>query len=321
MSIIYWNTSDLLAPWDQNSVLQGALSTLSPKDKPWDVHKLQSDEVSSLYALSVYPEYGVRINDCARRLCFQLKPDENDCLQFKLSTAFFCRVRHCPVCQWRRSLKWRARLFQALPKIQKDYPTAKFIFLTLTVKNCPLEELRETVSFLNKGFKRLSQLKVWPGLGWIKSLEVTRSKNGEAHPHFHCLLMVNSSYFAANYLKHEEWVKLWKRSLRLDYEPVVNVKLVKGDIHKSVCEVIKYSIKPSDIYSSVGWLEGLTKQLHKTQAIAVGGVFRSYFQEVDENEDLINIDDNLETDISKYPEVFFDWCKRHHLYLKNEAIT
>ncbi|WP_162827406.1 protein rep, partial [Escherichia coli] len=49
-----------------------------------------------------------------------------------LRSAQFCRDRHCPVCQWRRSLMWQARLYQALPKIVVDYPSSRWLFLTLT---------------------------------------------------------------------------------------------------------------------------------------------------------------------------------------------
>jgi hypothetical protein len=29
-----------------------------------------------------------------------------------LSASRFCRVRTCPVCQWRRSLMWKAKAYQ-----------------------------------------------------------------------------------------------------------------------------------------------------------------------------------------------------------------
>ena len=71
----------------------------------------------------------------------------------------FCRVRHCPVCQWRRSLLWRAVMFQQLPNIQERFPTHRWVFLTLTVKNPPVTELRDTLKHMNDSWKRLIETK------------------------------------------------------------------------------------------------------------------------------------------------------------------
>jgi hypothetical protein len=46
-------------------------------------------------------------------------------VKLKLKNAYFCRVRFCPVCQWRRSLRWQAKVYQALPQLRRDYPDTK----------------------------------------------------------------------------------------------------------------------------------------------------------------------------------------------------
>ncbi|MGZ7278142.1 protein rep, partial [Streptococcus pyogenes] len=70
----------------------------------------------------------------------------------RLRSAEFCRVRHCPVCQWRRSLMWQARFYQALPRIVADYPDSRWMFLTLTVRNCDIADLAETLTAMNAAF-------------------------------------------------------------------------------------------------------------------------------------------------------------------------
>ncbi|MBE3060782.1 protein rep, partial [Klebsiella pneumoniae] len=60
-----------------------------------------------------------------------------------------------PVCQWRRSLMWQARFYQSLPRIVADYPASRWMFLTLTVRNCALEELGEPLCRMNTAFQRL----------------------------------------------------------------------------------------------------------------------------------------------------------------------
>jgi plasmid rolling circle replication initiator protein Rep len=67
---------------------------------------------------------------------FGLTMQENNSPKLKLQTAKFCRVRHCPVCQWRRSLMWKAKAYKILPRIVEAYPSSyRFLIPTLTIKN------------------------------------------------------------------------------------------------------------------------------------------------------------------------------------------
>jgi plasmid rolling circle replication initiator protein Rep len=300
------------------------LSDVSPKDKPWDTHRHECDQVRNLYDQAGMVGPAERMKRCSPLLEFGygVDPDTGE-IRFSLQTAYFCRVRLCPVCQWRKSLMWLARTHDALPSILKDYPTARFIFLTLTVENVPVEELRATLSDMNKGFSRLVQRKKWPALGFFKSVEVTRAKDGKAHPHFHVLLMVPAGYFkSGNYLTQAAWTEEWKDSARLSYTPVVDVRAVKSKGKKTpegmsagvgahtdivqeklegladaVRETVKYSVKGSDLTNhGPEWLAELTRQLHKTRAIALGGVFKKYMSD-DEPEDLIGeSDEGLENE-------------------------
>lgn len=321
-----------LTPTLDKPVEGTVLSKISPNDKPWEVHRLQASEVAMLYAMSEYPQYSERIRQCALRLVFALVPLEGDegGLGLKLRATRFCRVRHCPVCQWRRSSMWRARFFQHLPKILQDHPSHKFVFLTLTVKNCKLDELRATISHMNRAWTRLSQRKVWPGVGWVKSVEVTQRPGMMCHPHFHALLMVKPSYFSGNnYIKHEDWVDLWQKSLRIDYKPIVNIKTVKSKLKsdnlpeavmQGITETIKYTVKPQDLTSEtqanispVDWLNGITAQLRNTRAIAIGGVFKDYLSE-EEPEDLIHTEDEDISSTDDVDQVCFGWRERYGHY-------
>lgn len=292
-----------------------ALSDLSERDKPWDKHKHNSDRVSNHYAKSQYQEYSRRTKSCAELLDFRLVPEaKNGVYKLKLAAARFCRVRHCPVCQWRRSLMWKAKAYQALPKVVQDYPKHRWLFLTLTLKNCPVEDLRSTLDHMNKSFIRLTKLKDWPGVGWIKSVEVTRGKDGSAHPHIHCLLMVAPGYFGPNYLSQAKWVELWQKSLRIDYKPQTHVRAIAKDQDPTVIipEILKYQVKESDLVANREWFLELTRQLHKTRAVAVGGVLRDYMRGLEqEPEDLVGEDDQGEIDEG---HLYFGWKRQQKKY-------
>jgi plasmid rolling circle replication initiator protein Rep len=134
-----------------------------------------------------YHKLAERVYQCAKYPLFTVRDEK-----LKLLSVRFCRVRQCPICQWRRSLMWVAKFCVAYPKIEEDYPTSRFLFLTITVKNCPSGDLKATLNHLNHSFARLTQRKEWPAQGWVKSVEITRSEDDLAHPHIHALIMAVS---------------------------------------------------------------------------------------------------------------------------------
>jgi plasmid rolling circle replication initiator protein Rep len=297
------------------------LTDISKSDKPWDKHRRNSGVVQNLYLSSELPQYGERMKQCANQLGFILEAKDEGEARFRLSQARFCRVRHCPVCQWRRTLVWRARLINALPKVLEAHPKARWIFVTLTVRNCPLTELRTTIDGMNKAWSRLVKRKDFPAIGFLRSLEVTRNaETDEAHPHFHALLMVNSSYFTHGYVSQQKWRELWGSCLKVDYLPVVNVKTAKDktgqdSVIHAILETAKYSVKEEDLTFSVEWLQELTIQLHKTRAINVGGILKEYLKD-EEPEDLIHTNEEEEKPVVEDTAtlLWFDWMSQVKRY-------
>jgi plasmid rolling circle replication initiator protein Rep len=303
-----------------------ALSDISAKDKTWEKHRANADVVSNYYAGALtgcFNRYAQRVSTCAEWLEFRLVPEPSEgLLKLKLSDARFCRVRHCPVCQWRRSLMWKAKAYKILPHVVADYPKYRWIFITLTVKNCQIEELRATLDGINRAFKRLTELKAWPAKGWVKSVEVTKGRDGiSAHPHLHILAMVAPSYFSHGYLSKVKWVALWQQCLRIDYEPILDIRAIakQHDPKVIIPEILKYQVKEPDLVANREWFLELTRQLHNTRAVAIGGVLRRYVQELEEEpEDLIGKDE--ETDEIDEGSLSFRWQRESKKYLSKRSI-
>ena len=223
---------------------------------------------------------------------------------------------------------WQARFLKALPAIEQSHPTARWLFLTLTVRNMPVQELRSSLSDMNKAWNRLRLRREFANnvLGWIRTTEVTRGADDSAHPHFHCLLMVRPGYFAGkNYITQSRWTDLWRECARLDYQPIVDIRVVKpklkpGDsssaLRNAVAETLKYAVKPEDLHGD--WLIELTRQVHHLRFIASGGVLKDVLRETEEsNEDLLLLDD--ESDGSGDQEMlFFDWRRLIRRYVKRQ---
>jgi plasmid rolling circle replication initiator protein Rep len=301
------------------------LTDFSPSDKPWDVHRAQAQAVEGVYKDTIYDGLAGRIRCCSGYLAFSWENNsdtgEN---RLRLIAARFCRVRHCPVCQWRRSLMWQARFLKALPDIEKAYPSARWVFLNLTVRNMPLTELRASLQDMNKAWNRLRLRPEFSDnvQGWIRTTEITRAENDYAHPHFHCLLMVRPSYFTKNYVKVQRWSEIWGECALLDYHPVVWIRTVKQkpgskgwetQLRMAISETLKYAVKPSDMFGD--WLIELTTQVFKLRFIASGGALKNVLRESEESEQDLLVADEDSGNEDK-PKLFFDWHRQIRRYKK-----
>lgn len=296
------------------------LTDLSPRDAKWKELKPQNLMIANDYAGTVYDKYYTKMNDCSGFLRFALVPDANGETVHKLKDAHFCRIRVCPICQWRRSLIWRARTIRAMSRILLDYPGKRFIYLTLTWKNCELDNLSDSIAHASSAWQRLIKRPQFKAIGWLRNLEVTRSPIGEAHPHFHALLMVAPGYFAQDYLNQKDWIALWRSCLRVEYDPSVRVNVVKPKkitttdtsdtaplidegLLKAIRYTLKYSTKPedlkiadtSDTQQMQDWLVGLTTQMHNKRSVATGGIFKKYLAEDSDIMSLIVDDSTADT--------------------------
>lgn len=225
---------------------------------------------------------------------------------------------------------WQARFYQSLPAIQEAHPKARWLFLTLTVRNCPVDQLGDTLTAMNAGWQRLKDRKDFkPVTGWVRTTEVTRGRDGSAHPHFHALLMVPPSMFAKNYVKQARWVELWQEAMRLDYTPVVDVRAVKSKAPKegqseaeaaaaalqnAVAETLKYSVKPSDMTDDPAWFLEMTKQVHKRRFVATGGALKDVLRVEEETDEDLTLADGpapIEDDGSR---LAFNWRSDERRY-------
>ena len=308
------------------------LADLSDKDRPWDNHRSNCDQVATIYYQSNDNQlirYNERMTKCSEWLNFMMTADENGEVKMKLNNAFFCRVRHCPVCQWRRSLMWKARFLTALPEITAAEPSARWIFLTLTQRNCKVSDLKTTLQDMGKAWQRLIKRREFKHvLGWVRTVEVTRGKDGSAHPHYHCLMLVKSTYFKGpNFVSTAQWATAWQEASRFDYTPVVDARAVKarGDGEKSgiesaVAETLKYAVKPSDMKSDPDWFIELTKQLFRTRSIASGGLLKDVFKDEDTQQELINPDEEKEeTDDASGTELRATWRREKQYYASKKT--
>lgn len=294
------------------------------KGNQWDCHKDSTDKASFFYQTSNKPhhkKYSLRMDQCAEWLKFQFQQEaQGQELKLKLLKANFCRVRFCPVCQWRRSMVWRARFFQNLPRLLEEYPNYQFLFLTLTIKNCEIKELASALKTMNEAWNKLRLRKEFKVIqGFVRATEITKNKDF-AHPHFHCILAVKKSYFTSkDYIKQSKWAELWQSVLNVDYLPIIDIRKIrmkKGQLDsRAIIETLKYTTKIQDLLEDKNWFLELSDQLAKKRFIATGGCFKNLLREDLTNKEMIEAEDcedeNLEGEF-----LWFNWNSNFRKYVK-----
>lgn len=287
------------------------------KDNNWKERKKDN-----LYLADSYKRLGdkkyYRVLDCSTFLEFGVTKTSS----LKLLQANFCKVRLCPMCAWRRSLKIFGQVSKVMDHVEENY-NYRYIFLTLTVKNCYGEDLKDTLDLMTSSFNKMNQRKAFKKAikGYFRSLEITYNKEDDTyHPHFHLILAVNKNYFTDDktYLSQAKWTTLWKESLKVDYTPVVDVRRVKSkdkNFSKVIAETAKYTVKSEDflIKKEDGKIdEALTdevvatldKALHRKRLVSFGFLFKEIHKQLKlddtENGDLKKTDneDELRDDLT-----------------------
>ena len=258
------------------------------KDNNWKERKLSTLDLAESYKRLGYKKY-YRVLDCSTFLEFRLTVSDN----LKLTNANFCKVRLCPMCAWRRSLKIFGQVSKVMDYVEENYDY-RYIFLTLTVKNCYGEDLKDTLDLMTHSFSKLSRRKAFKDAvkGYFRSLEITYNEEMDTyHPHFHLILAVNKNYFTDDkiYLSQVKWTKLWKQSLKANYTPIVNVKRIKANNDKTygeaIAETAKYTVKAEDylIRDEKGDIkknltdkivDTLDTALHRKRLVSFGFVFK-----------------------------------------------
>jgi plasmid rolling circle replication initiator protein Rep len=292
---------------------------LDSKDEKWNKKKAENTAAAKALAAAEFDnpnrdtlqKWSNRLEECSAWLLFAEYQNLSTAeLRRKLKNASFCRVRGCPLCAWRQSMSNFARALQKLPQIQEQNPSYEFLFLTLTVKNCSVYDLREQIQHMSKSWRRLTQRKEFKVVkGFIRTTEITRnSKTGSAHPHFHCILVVPPSYFSSKYyIKQQRWIELWRKCAKLDYDPSVDIRRIKKtDLKKGLVETLKYAVKGGVASSDPAFFREMLVQIQRLHLIATGGILKGIFSEDVTEKEMLNTGLEEETEEAEGPNRITD---------------
>ena len=177
------------------------------KEIDWRKRRLVTLRLAQAYKRLELKSKHSRILNCGGYLEFRRYRDHS----MRLNSANFCYIRLCPMCAWRRSRKAFAQVSRIMGSIGDEY---EFVFLTLTVKNVDAEGLEGQINKLFAAFKKLCERKRFKDAvhGWVRAFETTFNwQSMEFHPHLHCILAVDKSYFTSDaYIPQQEYCQLWQ---------------------------------------------------------------------------------------------------------------
>lgn len=264
----------------------------------WEQHKTAAEILSKRLSRmrSLSPGRAIRMFSCGDQLISRYCPS---CGYRHIIHMSRCRDRLCPICSWRLAIKryheMKATIELLSDEIQER--NLKACMITLTIKNCKHNQLRNTLSAMSKAWVALQRSKAFhPVVGWGRCTEVTFNQSTkEMHPHYHILALVPED--TSPWELEEDIRAAWQRAAKLPYVPVIDVRAAyckDGDESIIACagEAFSYSIKPMTVSGmSDYYLESFAQQMAGVRLTGYGGIIKEaraklgLYDDQDEQED------------------------------------
>ena len=252
-------------------------------------YKQKTDNLAQLFWDDwLLGDVATKLIECGTFLAVGEHPTDDGC---KVYNANFCRQRLCPMCQRRRSLKVFGQMLQVANKLTENYAA---LHLVLSRPNVTADALEKELSWLfsssSRYFRDKDIKKAFKGI--LRCCEVTYNPTRkDYHPHLHCMVFVNKSYFTSrDYLKRETLSHKWDTITGVK-NSCCYISRVK-DIEKGVAEVCKYAVKPFDLDDDISIYRTLYSALHGRRMIQSYGIVRQKLKELNLDFDIIE-DENI----------------------------
>lgn len=233
------------------------INTLSKDVEGYGTRKLRTNATGRYLAGGAVDKISHRLLRCANHLNWRWYVEQD---QRVLYAAKFCQLHLlCPNCAHRRASKQASKVHEKLAHLADEYD---YWFITLTVANGP--DLGERHRHLVKSFGtlrnlarnhvrgkgRFVELSRAKGLAW--AYEFTHSEETGWHPHIHMIAALPKGSAPIRWGVDPTTGEI--SPLRADWHAVTGDSIITharpvdmADPHKAVCELVKYSLKFSDL--------------------------------------------------------------------------
>lgn len=200
-------------------------------------------------------EKALRIRNCCTKL---YKHIHEHGVRF---VAHECGVTVCPDRERRDARRHAAAVQRRLMKLMRKHPGSQCLMLTVSLgRAIPAHQVKAGVGDLMRDFAKLMQRSAFKRatLGWVRKVELARNPTSWLwNIHIHAILVVPADYFRREtklYLSHDKVALHWQKTRKLDYRPVVDIRVLEGvkapldeKGRKSLREAVKYDTKPESL--------------------------------------------------------------------------
>jgi plasmid rolling circle replication initiator protein Rep len=271
------------------------------KDK-WQEVKIKSVELAAKMKKADMNGRAGRMAQCGDTLEYRFC---KDCSKWQIGNVWLCRDRLCPVCKWRLSIKRYCLMFPVFQELVQDYGDKRFSFITLSVKNCKVDNIKATVKKMYKIWQNMQMRKICKEnlKGFARSFEITyNDKRRDFHPHFHVIAMWEDSAY------HDELIRAWleicnREGLKVDIKAQDGREILRDsavtamddmteDITGAILETFKYETKTSDIEGlNIMTFKEFANQMSGLRTVSLGGIIREIARRQGVKENQLEHDD------------------------------
>lgn len=261
----------------------------------WSKKKLLAVDLGKRMSAAGLQKRGERMSVCASYIIAETC---EDCGTVHVTSTNFCRDKLCPVCSWRLGLMRMQNMALVVTALQNAYPESEWSFFTVTVQNCPVGKLADTMKVMSKAWNRLLQRAIWRDnvKGWARSVEVTYNlQQDTVHPHFHTLIMWEGKEPPEAEQLRYAWMEVCPLDTDIKAQDIRKISLEQDfaerqKINRAIIETFKYTQKSSDLMRMpVSTLRKYALQVSGKRMVSFGGVVKEYkrllqleFEEIEE---------------------------------------
>ena len=227
-------------------------------------------KLKSFYFSQGKKQTAFAVENCGTFLMFKQYGDKNHTA--KLDKANFCKSPLCPMCSWRRALKYSALTDKAIA-LTKGYLYHLVLAIpnTASINKEQLCELKQKAVYFLKYNMNITS--------YISNLEITKSDAG-FHPHLH--IVFESPRFievSADYIqqKAQEWKRCYNRRDERYDSYTFYLQGVKRDDEGLSTELTKYVLK-AETKISYDDISVVACAIHGVRRMSAGGNLKHLLQ-------------------------------------------
>lgn len=206
-------------------------------------------------------------------------------------TGYECQNRFCIPCQLNQQKVLYLKYRLIFKRVMDENPNAIFAKLTLTDRDCYIEQTREKITIIQRAWEKLVKRRWFSRdiVGWTKITEVSGVKKKYGfmlHPHFHIILV----YRDREMLEKRNigwWQTQWQQCLGAEYDTNIDIREITQEyknkiyfIYDRAAYFIKYAMKVPEYLFDVNQLisqdafADLYFELMGKKRISNGGITR-----------------------------------------------